>query len=350
MEPVRVGIIGCGVIGRSHVGAALAADEVSLVAVADLIPERAAEQAARGQGLRAYGEGHELIADPDIEAVVLAMPAVDRRQIGCDAFAAGKHVLTEKPPSRSVAELDKLIAARGDLVGACCSSRYRFLESADIATAFVATGALGPIRVIRCRGIVPAGAQPSLPRPPWRLSHELNGGGILANWGVYDLDYLLGILGWKLEPTKLLAGCWRVPPEYDSYAAPGSDAETHVAFSAQCADGSLLHYERAEFIAAEGGSSWEILGTHGSLGLAMLSGARQIAFTRAVPGEGVAREVLFEGADPNEALVHNGPVADFARAIRTGEPPKTSLEQARLIQRIIDAAYRSQQSGDVAVP
>lgn len=345
MEPVRLGIIGCGVIGRHHVAAALAADEVELLAVADLIAERAEEQAARGAGIAVYGEGHELLADARIEAVVLAMPAADRFQLGLDAFAAGKHLLTEKPVARSLAEIDALMGARGPLVGAGCSCRYRFMDSARAATEFMAGDPLGPLQVVRCRAIVPAGGQPSLPRPTWRLSHALNGGGILANWGVYDLDYLFGILGWRLRPERVLAGCWPVPPAFDHYAAPGSDAETHVAFTALCAGGTMLQYERAEFIAAEGDAAWEILGRDGALRLVMKSGTKELVHTSGVPGEGARHELLWSGSD-DDGPVHHGPIPDFCRAIRTGTPPMTTLEQSRVIQALTDAVYESSRRGE----
>jgi len=74
------------------------------------------------------------------------------------------------------------------------------------------------------RALKGAAAPPQNPPPPWRLSKAMNGGGILVNWGCYDLDYLLGITGWMIEPRLALARTWGVPETFAAYAAPGSDA------------------------------------------------------------------------------------------------------------------------------
>ena len=70
---------------------------------------------------------------------------------------------------------------------------------------------MGQLRVVRCRALKGAGALPQSPPPPWRLSRAMNGGGILVNWGCYDLNYLLGITGWAIEPRLALARTWGVP-------------------------------------------------------------------------------------------------------------------------------------------
>ena len=99
MEPVKLGVIGCGVMGPRHAEVAHASPLLECVAVADLIDERAQAVAAKVGGAKVYREGNDLLEDPKVEAVVLALPAYARTELALTAFANGKHVLTEKPVS-----------------------------------------------------------------------------------------------------------------------------------------------------------------------------------------------------------------------------------------------------------
>ncbi len=167
------------------------------------------------------------------------------------AFAKGKHVLTEKPVAMNADEVREMIAARGELTAGCCSSRYRFRKGAEVVTAFIANGGLGDLRVVRCRAIVATSKKPDTPLPAWRLIKSLNGGGILVNWGCYDLDYLLGITGWSLKPKTVFAQTWTVPPPFESHVAPSSDAETHYIATIRCEGGIILSIERGEYMTAQ---------------------------------------------------------------------------------------------------
>ena len=88
---------------------------------------------------KVYRAGADLVQDPDVEAVALAFPAGRRTELGLQALASGKHLLTEKPVAMNAGEVRRLIGAQGDLTAACCSSRYRFMEGAQVATDFIAS-------------------------------------------------------------------------------------------------------------------------------------------------------------------------------------------------------------------
>ena len=135
MKPVALGVIGCGVIGRHHLAAASQSPMIRVAAVADLIEEKGREMVEQYGIPKRYVDGIDLLEDPEIEAVVLAFPAVGRFPLAMKAFGKGIHVLTEKPVAMNAGEVRQMIAARGDLVAGCCSSRYRFLPSADCGDA-----------------------------------------------------------------------------------------------------------------------------------------------------------------------------------------------------------------------
>ncbi len=346
MEPVRVGIIGCGVIGKQHAKWAGQAAEIEVAAVADIREDQAREVAKEIGSPRVYREGTDLIDDPDIEAVVLAMPAGVRIELALRAFGRGKHVLLEKPAAMNVGQIEVMLKARGKLVAACCSSRFRFLPSARLITEFLARGELGPLRMIQCRNLQPARPRPENLPPVWRLDTRLNGGGILVNWGCYDLDYLLGITGWSLNPLRVFARTWTIPSVLAGNIPPESDAETHYSASILCRNGILLQIERGEYMVSRSEASWQIIGDKGSLDLTMTveENKKIIHHSIASPETGIVSKILWEGLE-DKTEVHRNSVLDFARAIRNGSPPKTGLEQSLVIQKITDAIYASAKTG-----
>lgn len=346
MKPVRLGVIGCGVIGQRHLESAAGSDLIEVVAVADL-REDAADQTAEKFGVdTVYTDGKALLDDPHVEAAVLATPTAGRTKLAMHGFSKGKHMLIEKPIGMNAGEVRQMIEARGNLTAACCSSRFSLLEGAKIAADFVAGGALGELRLLRCRGIVPAGKPPETPRPPWRLSRAKNGGGILVNWGCYDLDYLMSVTGWTLKPESVFAQTWVIPPQFESHVPEGSDAETHYAAIIRCEGGTVITLERGEYVSAQEDNAWQIIGTAGSLKLRMTmadDGHKEIIHDHASADSGVVTETLWQGKETSS--VHDGPIRDFTAAIRENRSPKTGLAESLIIQQITDAIYASAERG-----
>ncbi|MHC4250528.1 MAG: Gfo/Idh/MocA family protein [Planctomycetota bacterium] len=345
MEPVKLGVIGCGVIGKTNLKAAMASDLVDVVAAADLRVER--REWAREQGVgRIYEDGRDLIdKDPEVEAVLISFPASTRTAMALRAFARGKHVITEKPVALNAREVRSLIAARGDRVAACLSSRVRMCASAEKATEVVKSGALGPIRHIHVRALRAGGPRTDKVPPPWRESFCMNAGGILTNWSCYDLDYVLGVTGWYFRPKTVLGQWWPCVPEFRCHVAPDSDADSYFTAMAVGEDGSVLTIERGEFMPAPPEEAWQVIGTKGSVTLGMTgSDDRRITHHDGSAEKGVVSKVIWEGKDPKPSgnpLV----IEDFASAVRDGRAPATGLEQALTIMQITDAIYASAERG-----
>ncbi len=345
MRKLKLGVIGCGVIGSRNLQDAMACDLVDVVAAADLRVER--REWAKSLGVpRVYEDGRELIDnDPEAEAVILAFPAMGRTAMALRAFARGKHVLTEKPVAMNAREVETMLAAKGDLVAACFSARYRLCESARKATEVVASGALGALRLIHVRALRPAGPPPDKTPPPWRQSFCMNAGGILPNWSSYDLDYVLGVAGWTFRPRTVLAQIWPCLPAFRDRVAPESDADSHYAAFVLGEDGSALTIERGEFQPAREQAQWQLMGEKASLSLFMTnSDDRRIVLDESDPEKGVVSRVIWEGKDPapsgNPLVIEN-----FARAVLEGAAPATGFEQALIVARIMDGVYASAAAG-----
>ena len=348
MKQVNLGIIGCGTIGRLHAQSAAADPNINFVAVADLDEGRAKEIASEFNVPKVYGHAQTLLEDEDVDAVVLALITGVRAEVANEALRRKKHVLLEKPPAMNADEIREYMKLADGMVVGCCSSRLCFLDGAGVARSIVDRGDLGEIRVVRCRGIGAVGElQKDFTRPPWRVSHILNGGGYLVNWGVYDLNYLMHVTGWQLEPETVMAQAWPIAPELaPGRVDPGSDAENHVVLFIRCKNGAVITLERGEAVAMEGEMAWQVTGERGSLRLHMVRhlGSPVVVLDRADPVKGL--QIVVELEDPGESVEHSRPVGDFAEAIQEGRQPMTDLPKTLVLQQIIDAAYRSAETGE----
>ena len=356
MQKINLGLVGLGVIGQMHLKVAATMPHVAFTAICDVRQDLAQSTATQYGITDATTDPEVLFANPDLDGVVLALPANLRTGLGVRAFAAGLHVLTEKPVAMNATEVRRLIQARDSSpkpgrIGASCSCRYHGLPSAQVVKDFVATGALGELRVVRVRAVLAAPPSPPFNPPPiWRLNKALNGGGILMNWGQYDTDYMFGVLGWRLQPKRVMARTFGNIAAYATYAHPDSDAETHVVAFVDCMDTTTgrpvaFTYERAEFTTSATDEAWQIIGDKGTLRLWMKEKiGKQLWFDHPT-SKGTVSELLWEG-DEDWSQQHGMPVADFATAIQEGHPPATSLERALTIQSMFDAIYRAAASGN----
>jgi predicted dehydrogenase len=113
-KKVRIGIIGSGSNATRHAAAYKKMDDVELVAVADLVPGKAAEF-IRQQGLtqaRPF-ESHKALLELDLDGVSICTPNIAHHETSVDALNAGKHVLTEKPMAVTLEQaVDMVKAAR----------------------------------------------------------------------------------------------------------------------------------------------------------------------------------------------------------------------------------------------
>jgi predicted dehydrogenase len=106
---IRLGVIGWGYWGPNLGRNVAAADRCRLVAVADHSADRLAMAGRTHPGVRLERSGEALIADPAIDAVVIATPVQTHFDLALAALRAGKHVLLEKPLARSSEEVLILI-------------------------------------------------------------------------------------------------------------------------------------------------------------------------------------------------------------------------------------------------
>ena len=186
---VRIGIIGCGTIGSVHANAYAKVEEAEVVALCDLLPDRLKEKAELHKVARTYVDYKELLADPEIDAVSICVPNDMHAPIAIDAFAAGKHVLLEKPMTLSAELGQKILDARdqsGKLLQMGMVWRQR--DEAQLVKKEIEAGRLGEIyqirvKLIRRRGIPGLGG--------WFTTKSESGGGGLIDIAVHFLDLVM---------------------------------------------------------------------------------------------------------------------------------------------------------------
>ncbi len=110
-DTLKVGVIGAGYWGPHLIRNFNDAPEADVLAVADLSPERLRPIQKRYPSIRTTTDHRSILADPKIDAVVIATPIHTHRPLCEEAFAAGKHVLVEKPLAGTVADAEAIVAA-----------------------------------------------------------------------------------------------------------------------------------------------------------------------------------------------------------------------------------------------
>ena len=346
-RPLGLALVGCGVIGSRHVQAARRMPSLRITGLLDLERDKARHLGAQHAISTIYAHPGQMLADPAVEAVLLAVPTHVRLPLAQQVLASRRHLLLEKPVAMQARDVRLMQSWQNDRVVGCCSSRFRCLPAAQIVKDMLRSQTLGRIRSLHWRVLRNAPAKPQVLPPAWRLQRHLNGGGILMNWGCYDFDYLLGLWDPPLQPRRVQARTWHLGPRYRAHVVPDSDAETHVIAHIECDQGILLSYERGEYMPGPAASAMVIVGEGGTLEVDMVSppGSR-IVLTRADSRAGTRTETVYEQSAPTPDL-QTGVLADFVRAVRQGGAPATDLNHGLRVQALTDAIYAAASSGQV---
>ncbi len=148
-DRIRVGVIGCGGRGvGAHIATLLKmkeADNVQVNAVCDVFDKRA-QHASALTGGRAYQDYRQLLANKDVDVVVIATPDHWHAQMAIDAASAGKHIYCEKPMAHSVEEAKRLVAKiRETGVKMQVGVQGMSDDSYETAYKYVQQGALGKV-------------------------------------------------------------------------------------------------------------------------------------------------------------------------------------------------------------
>jgi myo-inositol 2-dehydrogenase/D-chiro-inositol 1-dehydrogenase len=208
---VKIGVIGLGEIGaRAHVRAILQEPHATLVAVADTDPGRLEHAPA---GVRTTTSSEAILADPDVDAVVIATPPDVTARLAAAALEAGKYVLAEKPLAPTLAGTAAVATVAGAAGRLQIGLTYRHHPSVERLRELVRAGALGRPLLVQVSLCDEPSAPHADPRAHARRLRSLERSAPVVSDGVHACDrlnYVLGeapvdVTGWSLRTDPSFA-------------------------------------------------------------------------------------------------------------------------------------------------
>jgi len=338
MGKVRIGLMGSGFVADIHAAAFKMVPDAEVVAVASATPGKAKAFAAERGIPRALEDYRELLAVDEVDVITLGIPNDLHCQVTCDAAAAGKHVICEKPLCRNLAEADRMIAACADAgVLLMYAEELCFAPKYVRAKQLVDEGGLGDVFLVK------QSEEHFGPHMPWFWDVERSGGGVLLDMGCHSIEYARWVFG--------------KPAVRSVYASLG----THVhADKTRGEDHSLciVEYDGGRVGLAE--NSWakqggvddrcEIYGSGGFTRADLLRGSGLLTYSETGYGYAVEKAAATTGYTFTmfeEVWNYGFPqeLAHFVRCVQGVDTPVETGEDGREVLKIICAAYESAATG-----
>jgi len=248
--PVRVGVLGYGAIGHEHNQAISRVDGLVLSAVCDQNPSRIEAARTLAPEVSAFADGEGMLADDDIDLVIVSTPPSSHAEWALRAIAAGKHVVVEKPFCLTTAEADEMVGAAesADRVLAVYQNRR---WDADYLTLkrLVRSGAIG--EPFHYESFVGSFAHPC---NYWHSDEDVSGGAIY-DWGSHYLDWVLDLFQ---QPVAHVSGSAHKRVWHDVTNAD------HSRVAIRFADGVEADFIHSDLAAAMK-PKWYVLGTAGAI-------------------------------------------------------------------------------------
>jgi predicted dehydrogenase len=199
---IRVGVIGLGMMGQTHLDVYAKRPDVKVVAISDRDPDRlsgktraAGNVEGQAQGAfdlsqaKAYTEGMDLIKDKDVDLVDICLATPLHVEYAIAALKKGKHVLVEKPLARTGKDAQKLASAAAKAKGmSMCAMCMRFWPGWTFLKEAIEKNTYGPVMSASFRRLA------SMPPGGFYANGELSGGAIL-DLHIHDADFVQFLFG-----------------------------------------------------------------------------------------------------------------------------------------------------------
>jgi predicted dehydrogenase len=250
-KKIKIGVVGAGgIFNWAHAAAWSEHPDTEMIAVCDIIKEKAEEAAKKYHIHYVYTDFNELIANEEIDVVDICTPNLFHSKIAVAALDAGKHVFCEKPDAINLEEAIKMQEAtkKSDKV-IMVMRNNRFRPVSQFLKAFIEQGHMGDIYTGRCgwirrRGIPGKGG--------WFTTKELSGGGPLIDLGVHFIDLASWLMG-HVRPVAVVGAI------YNKFADTDISDSEHSKFG-QRSDAGVFDVEdlATGFIRFDNGATLQI--------------------------------------------------------------------------------------------
>ena len=322
MKNVNYAILGCGSIAKTHIRALAQVQNAKLYAVCDKSPERV-QAAAEQTGAIPYTDMDEMLADKEVDAVIILTASGMHADMGMRAANAGKHVIVEKPIDISVEKVRRLIeTCDKNGVTLSCIFQHRYDEDTIALKKAVEEGRLGRIDAGCCHTKWYRG-QAYYDEVDWRGTKKYDGGGALMNQGIHQLDYFQYVMG---EVDEVFAYC-------ATRAHERIDVEDLCMATLKFKNGALGILE-ASTVATPG--FYTRIDINGSKGTVILQNNTIQQWK--VEGEEEIQGTFTE-------LPHRLQLQEITDSILAGRPSLVNGREAVKVLCLVEAIYRSAESG-----
>lgn len=364
MSLLRVGIIGCGNIAKTHMEALLLCRDAEIAAVCDAVVERARSLAraicdSRGLlGLKSSTSDiiisdnwKDLISQGGLDAVHICTPHYLHAEIAIAAMKAGLHVLTEKPMAICTSDADDMVLvseATGKRLGVCFQNRYN-ATSARMKQ-LVEAGTIGA--VLGCRAFVTWKRDASYyEADKWRGTWKEEGGGLMINQAIHTLDLLHWLIG---EPasvkgtidTRLLSGVIEVEDTAEALIRFRSNSKNEPSVPATTGSESDAAIVNAFFYATNNYciDAPTILDVVCELATLRLDETLIVKYNNGEV-ETVSENDAFKGGKTYWGNGHRLLIADWYNSILTAKPCLIDAKSAIPVHKTVFGLYESGKSG-----
>jgi predicted dehydrogenase len=345
MKRLRIGLVGAGANTRArHIPGLRALPDVEIVAVCNRRRESTQAAAAELGIPRSFDRWEDLVADPDIDGIVIGTWPYLHAPVTHAALAAGKHVLTEARLSRDAAEARQMLAdakKHPQLVTQVVPSPFG-LKGDTVVRELIAAGYVGDVRELSVIGRTGALADPAAPLS-WRQDAGLSGYNMLTVGILHET-----VLRWLPQPERVLARAHafipeRIDPASGVRRSVGTPDSVQVLTALP--GGGAGVYQFSGVAAFGQGSSITIFGSDGVLQYD-LDADRLHGINRR---SGVASARLSELSElpiPPDKARSWQVEADWVRSIREGTPVRlTDFATGLAYMEFTEAVARSARTG-----
>ncbi|MGQ9607997.1 MAG: Gfo/Idh/MocA family protein [bacterium] len=192
-EKMGIAIIGCGGIAESHCQTVLGSDKNIKLYMYDVDYQRAEALCKKYSGVGCFKTYDEVLKSKEIDVVDICVPHDEHLNVIVSAAKAGKHILSEKPIARTLAEADQILdAVKKAGVRFFVAECYRFYPSALKSKELMDNGVIGEPFLIQVNSLH------HYTPPGWRRNKEKNGGGVFIDRGIHFVNYFR-LLGGKIK-------------------------------------------------------------------------------------------------------------------------------------------------------
>jgi len=192
MNQVKIGIVGLGSIAQLvHLPMLKKLNNASIVAVSEINKNRLTSVGEKFGIKNLYTNYEEMLEKEELDAVIIATPTDSHLPIALACIEKNKHVLVEKPVSRSLAETQQIVdAAKKHNTKVMVGMNFRYRPDVMLLKSIIMSGDLGEIFYVKCGWLRKQSSEGK-----WFTKKETSGGGVMLDLGIVLLDLSLWLLG-----------------------------------------------------------------------------------------------------------------------------------------------------------